>query len=45
MKNIYNVYLENLKKTDHPEDLVVEERITMDFDTRYGSVYGRTGYT
>jgi len=46
MKNIYNVYLENLKKADHPEELVVEERITMDVDRkRCESVYRRIGYT
>jgi len=34
MMNIYNVYLENLKKTDHPEYLVVDERIAMDLDRK-----------
>jgi hypothetical protein len=46
IKNIYNVYLENLKKTDHLEDLGLDERITMDFDRKEcESVYSRTGYT
>jgi hypothetical protein len=46
IKNIYNVYLENLKETDHPEDLVLDERITMDFDRKEcENVYSRIEYT
>jgi len=35
-----------LKKTDHPEDLVVEVRIIMGLDRKgFESVYSRIGYT
>ena len=43
---IYHVYLQNLKETDHPEDLVVDERITMDLDRKgCESVYSRIANT
>ena len=46
IKNIYNVYFKNLKEIDHPEDLVVDDRITMDLERKVcESVYSRISYT
>jgi hypothetical protein len=46
MKNIFNVYSENLQERDHPNDIVVGDRITMNLDrTGCESVHGRIAST